>query len=216
MFRTTALTAALMVLSLAGPASADIIALDFTGGTVTAISPVPTTIGWSFTANSNVTVTQLGFFDNTPATPLSTSHAVGIWTNVGLLLGSSVVQTNSPITNGFRYVPTIPFQLNAGQNYVIGALVLDPPDNDNAFISGVPGSSPLSTTTAPEISYGGSRSGIVSSNLMIPENLFPVDFFGPNFQFSVTPVPAPPAILLVGLGAGCVALRRYVQRRVSA
>jgi hypothetical protein len=31
-----------------------------------------------------------------------------------------------------------------------------------------------------------------------------------------TPVPAPPAVVLVGLGAGCVALRRYVGRRATA
>jgi hypothetical protein len=214
MFHTTAVTATLLVLGLAHPASADIIALDFTGGNVVAISPVPTTIGWSFTANSTVTVTQLGFFDATPATPLSTSHAVGIWTNVGLPLGSSIVQTNSPITNGFRYVPTVPFQLNAGQNYVIGALLPAAPDNDNALIAG---SSPLLTTTASQITYGGSRSGIVSSSLMIPGNLFPEDgLFGPDFQFTTSPVPAPPAVVLVGLGAGCVALQRFVGRRRTA
>jgi hypothetical protein len=33
---------------------------------------------------------------------------------------------------------------------------------------------------------------------------------------SVSPVPAPPAVVLVGLGAGCVALKRYVGRRATA
>jgi hypothetical protein len=33
---------------------------------------------------------------------------------------------------------------------------------------------------------------------------------------STAPVPAPPAVVLVGLGAGCVALRRYVGRRATA
>jgi hypothetical protein len=32
----------------------------------------------------------------------------------------------------------------------------------------------------------------------------------------VTTVPDPPAVVLVGLGAGCVALRRYVGRRATA
>src|SRR5262249_9616305 len=32
---------------------------------------------------------------------------------------------------------------------------------------------------------------------------------------NLTPVPAPPAVVLVGLGAGCVALRRYVRRRAT-
>ena len=45
---------------------------------------------------------------------------------------------------------------------------------------------------------------------------------GNNFSANITftpntsPVPAPPAVVLVGLGAGCVALRRYVGRRATA
>jgi hypothetical protein len=35
-------------------------------------------------------------------------------------------------------------------------------------------------------------------------------------QVSTSAVPAPPAVVLVGLGAGCVALQRYVGRRVTA
>jgi hypothetical protein len=41
-----------------------------------------------------------------------------------------------------------------------------------------------------------------------------------NFRLSgdvvTSTVPAPPAVVLVGLGAGCVALRRYVGHRASA
>jgi hypothetical protein len=33
-----------------------------------------------------------------------------------------------------------------------------------------------------------------------------------KFDLELTPVPAPPAVVLVGLGAGCVALRRYIHR----
>jgi hypothetical protein len=43
--------------------------------------------------------------------------------------------------------------------------------------------------------------------------------FNASFSLSgtvVSPVPAPPAVILVGLGAGCVALRRYVGRRATA
>jgi hypothetical protein len=43
--------------------------------------------------------------------------------------------------------------------------------------------------------------------------------FNASFSLSGTqtsPVPAPPAVVLVGLGAGCVALRRYVGRRATA
>jgi hypothetical protein len=211
----TAVTLALVEFT-ARPARADHIALGFNGGAESNVTPTPATIGWAFTTNSTVIVTQLGFFDITPATLLSTSHAVGIWTSSGLLLGSSVVQTNSPITNGFRYVPTSPFQLNAGQNYVIGAFLPSPPDNDNAFIAG-DSQFPLSTTTDPAITYGGNRVE-VGNSLTFPDLHIPgVDgFYGPNFQFTTSAVPAPPAVVLVGLGAGCVALRRYVGRRATA
>jgi hypothetical protein len=41
-----------------------------------------------------------------------------------------------------------------------------------------------------------------------------------NFLLSgdslTSPVPAPPAVVLVGLGAGCVVLKRYVHRRATA
>jgi hypothetical protein len=42
--------------------------------------------------------------------------------------------------------------------------------------------------------------------------------FSVTYQFlsEPSPVPAPPAVVLVGLGAGCVALRRYVGRRATA
>jgi hypothetical protein len=43
--------------------------------------------------------------------------------------------------------------------------------------------------------------------------------FNASFSLSgtvVSPVPAPPAVVLVGLGASCVALRRYVGCRATA
>jgi hypothetical protein len=44
----------------------------------------------------------------------------------------------------------------------------------------------------------------------------PWDVPRPDMAFQLTTVPAPPAVVLVGLGAGCVALRRYVGRWATA
>jgi hypothetical protein len=38
---------------------------------------------------------------------------------------------------------------------------------------------------------------------------------GGEIRGFLTPVPAPPAVVLVGLGAGCVAVRRLVSRRTA-
>jgi hypothetical protein len=38
----------------------------------------------------------------------------------------------------------------------------------------------------------------------------------PDMAFQLTTVPAPPSVVLVGLGAGCVAVRRYMGRRATA
>jgi hypothetical protein len=47
-------------------------------------------------------------------------------------------------------------------------------------------------------------------------NIHTNNFPGGEIRGFLTPVPAPPAVVLVGLGAGCVALRRYVGRRATA
>jgi hypothetical protein len=48
------------------------------------------------------------------------------------------------------------------------------------------------------------------------ENLGEDAAFQLDFATTTSPVPAPQAVVLVGLGAGCVAVRRYVGRRATA
>jgi hypothetical protein len=76
-------------------------------------------IGWTFTANADVTVTRMGYFD-VNGNGLAESHEVGIWDLGGALLGSVFVSTSDPLTDGFRYALSPAISLIAGQSYVIG------------------------------------------------------------------------------------------------
>jgi hypothetical protein len=165
------------------------------------------TIGWRFTANQDILATQLGFWDSSPGTPLGQSHQVGLWNSTGsTLLGSTTVETTSPLTGAFRYEPITPVLLTAGNTYVLGAALTSPFLDVYAQFSSM-------VTTAPEITFisdtrnasagGFSFPGILDGNL---------GRFGPNFQFQPAgAVPEPSSLLLLGLGAGCAV--SYAWRR---
>jgi hypothetical protein len=63
-------------------------------------------------------------------------------------------------------------------------------------------------------------SGTIAENMGAGWSTFtnqPLAAFDVSGHVSTSPVPAPPAVVLVGLGAGCVALKRYVgHRRATA
>jgi hypothetical protein len=84
------------------------------------------TIGWTFSTATDITVTELGFFDQTPADPLSQTHEVGIWDASGTLLASITVGTNDPLDGSFRYHTITPFDLVSGITYFIGAAITSP------------------------------------------------------------------------------------------
>jgi hypothetical protein len=152
----------------------------------------------------------VGYWDQTPATPLGSNHLVGIWTAGGTLLGTGTVLTNSPITDGFRFAPIdAPVDLLAGQTYVIGALIPAGANNDNLYISGLV-TAPI-ITTAPEITYGQSRANFAGFGF--PGTvLATAGRFGPDFQFVQTqPIPEPASLTVFGLAL--VGLAGYRLRR---
>lgn len=95
------------------------IACDFTGGSTDGTSVI--TLGYSFTVNSPVRVTDLGYWDFAND-GFSSSHQIGIWDTSGALLTSTTIAAgpSGTLLNGFRYVSlATPLGLAAG-DYVIG------------------------------------------------------------------------------------------------
>ncbi|MEH2092953.1 MAG: DUF4082 domain-containing protein [Nostoc sp.] len=180
-----------------------------TGGTnFTSVNNTNQTIGWSFTANDNLSVTALGFYDQTPGNPLSQSHLVGLWTSDGNLLASTTVQTTSPLTGSFRYEDITSVNLLAGISYVIGAAITSP-FSDFYTIPGV-------VNTAPEITLTRSARNGTSQGFSFPSTLTAGNGrIGPNFKFDVVTqaVPEPTSLIgILGLGAfGITSLRKRKQ-----
>jgi len=167
-------------------------------------------IGWEFTTNSEVTITHLGFFDF-QSDGLAMAHEVGIYTSLGVLVGSATVGpgTGTTLIDRFRYAEvSSPLSLAAGQTYVISAYT-DPLDPSAAFASGV--------TTHESITYGGSHTWDAPADVG-RINTFGAtsSSFGPNFQVAGA-VPEPSTIVLFSAGlVGLIGVRRVSRRRLDS
>jgi len=71
-------------------------------------------------AGAGITVNALGWWDQSPETPLAASHQVGIWDLGGNLLASTTVATGDPLTGAFRYAAIASLALTGGTSYLIG------------------------------------------------------------------------------------------------
>ena len=191
-------------------ASADTPALSFTNpGVVATPGGTPATAGWTFTSNQSVTVSELGYWDSTPNDPLTFDHPVALWDASGNLLTSTTVLMNSPLTGDFRYAPTTPITLTAGQTYVIGAEVIG---------GGDPIAFNATAATISQITFGTCTVSGAGTGLAFPtfSGVFGNDGnFGPNFKIVTTDVPEPGSMaLLVGVGVSGTGLLLR-RRRVS-
>jgi hypothetical protein len=140
------------------------------------------TFGWGFSLSSPLLVTQLGVWDEN-GDGLGQSHLVTVWDSTGSPVAQVTVPSGTgPETNGFRYVSIGSLTLAAG-NYTIGAFY-------NAFGSDVASASASAISTAPGVTYAGSRS--IAGNAFPPTDALalPNSYFGPNFQFT-SPTSAP-------------------------
>lgn len=188
-----------LILTLAGQARADIVAV--------AITPNPSntfnngqgySLGYEFLVNSNMNVTQLGYF---APNGLSETHIVGIFDNNENLLGLTTVTLIDPVTVDFAYdTLTTPIALTAGQDYWIMATsgVSDP----YTFITS-------SLTTNPALTYVESGFNSSGNSLLFPTALGsnPDSFFGPDFEFTpATGIPEPSSFLLFLIPITCLVI----------
>jgi len=199
---------AVLVIAIAGSATGQAIT-GFSGGTQFTSwggGAIGDTIGWRFTVNQDIIVTDLGIWNaDTDATNpgLTADHPVAIWDlNTATMLTSGIAGPGGSAIGEWTYDDTPDIVLLAGTTYVIGAFyIFDDGDNYISTAAGL--------TTDPDVNFGGAHSPSVSDNGFA----FPDDFsgagsigrFGPNFLF--TPVPAPASAVLLGLG-GIAAIRR--------
>jgi len=189
MLKYSAAISALVVPFLFFPSQAQaIVALQsITGGSLfRSFDTTSMTIGWSFTANNNISVSSLGFFDETTATPLAQNHQVGLWTATGTLLSSVTVQTNSALTGSFRYESITPVTLTSGSTYFLGSTVSSP--FGDPYLTAA-----TSITTAPQITFRNTLRNATSGGFSFPSITGTANGrFGPNFQFDVLVPPSVP------------------------
>ncbi|MEQ1636949.1 MAG: DUF4082 domain-containing protein [Methylococcales bacterium] len=196
------LLTAIPALSEASPA------YDFTSAPMgpIAIGETAYVVGFKFTANSNLNVSSLGFYDDAQ-NGLATSHEVGIFDASGNKLTSVVIPgaSGADLVNKFRYASIPSLSLVSGASYTIaGATSALDGYNYGAYPAGT---DIVGLSVDPSISILG---GVFAegSTLTYPTKTFN-SYLYPTVNMNVAPVPVPAALPLLGIGlVGLGALRR--------
>jgi hypothetical protein len=204
MFRTL-VTAMLGVICFAGISFAAT-AIDFSGTTVDWNDGTNYSLGWSFTTNQELYVNSLGVYAapeyGTVNRIFSQNHAVGIFdANQNLVASTTVSNADALKDNFFRY-HALDSKVTLAANttyYIAAAMGADQYTWDTTGFS-----------VNPSISYNGSFYA-KSDSLAFPAIGDGVSVtngtFGPNMDFTPTPIPA--AFWLLGSGLGMIgAVRR--------
>ena len=166
-----------------------------------------TTHGWQFFVNGPqpIEVTHLGLYDRF-LDGFFIDHPIGLWDEKGQLLASDVMSAGNgdPLIDNFRYVDITdndPEQsqgqgvvLTPGVMYTLGFYSESFNQSDGMVIfDGF-------HTINPAIDYVGFGVSGFTDGLEMPvtPDEFGLHRWGPNFQFTI--IPAPAALLLLGLG----------------
>lgn len=171
------------------------------------------TVGFKFTANQNLAINALGFYDHN-LDGLSASHEVGLFDTNGTLLTSATVQAGgaSALDGKFRYGGISSYNLVSGQSYILAGLA----DAQDGYTYGDMGSSIQGLAIDPAFTIN----PLASVYLYGPGLSFPINHAGYDLYPMVnlkygepSPVPLPAAFPLFGIGlAGIGAMQRRLSK----
>lgn len=172
------------------------------------------TVGWEFTANADLYVTALGYFNYYSNTGLVEDHDVGIYNSTGALLDSATVNagTGERLDGDFRYTDVSSFELLAGNTYIIaGTMGANASDPVTYSVSGL--------THLPSITLD--SMGLYADNAPYTTLRYPTliwnltyDYFGPNFEVSSSPGHSPePGGLALLIGSAIAASGFFARHR---
>ncbi len=171
---------------------------------------MPFTVGWTFTALNNASVTALGIWDIVMFGGNRTSHRVGLWAENGTLLSSQLVTTTTPIYTSahgatFRLEPIPAVTLTAGETYRIGAEYTGSTYLDTDVFATSLSAGPFVNSN---IALGSMAKGAPNSGFVFPSTLItgPEVYFGPDLMLTL--VPEPSGFALVALSATTLLISR--------
>lgn len=174
------------------------------------------TLGFEFSVSANTAITALGAYDS-GQDGFNGQVNVGLWDTSGNLLTSTVLAagTGATLINDFRFGSITPFNLVAGQHYVVGAF--EPSDLATSLNTGQGGSgsiNPLVTIYEDRFSNFNSAFSFPDSTNFHPDG----SWLGGNFEFgSAVPEPATWGMLLIGFAClGFLGYKRSARREALA
>jgi hypothetical protein len=201
--RVIALGTLVVWAALAGEsADASVIGYTSSGGSIDPNESF--TMGVRFDTNQRIVIDSLGVLD-VDEDGLDAAHDVGLWDAFGNLLASQTVQagTASTLLDGYRLEPISPFELAAGETFIVAAYYGEGPITDKLFET--------TPTVNPAITLDPVTMFVSGSSLDFPAQ---VSFdFRSTAGFTFVPEPTTALLLMAGLAGLAVGSRRSWRSR---
>ena len=162
-------------------------------------------LGFTFTANTNITVNQLAIFDD--GTNEGSIHGVGIYDAQGNLLTSTDITQGTGLNDFFDWASINPLSLAAGHQYYIAEAV----GTSRYTFANFP-----FMMVNPDITYiASATTPTMSSVLAFPSfiQMQAFGYFGPNFSVAV---PEPESLPMFAIGLGLIGAFYFGRKRSIA